>query len=407
LAARASERLASAGKGALDRADFNAGVTLLHRASALLPVGDERRLALAPDLASALHESGHGDEAAQVLDEASSAQSELTRARAAVIRAILRQQSVDGGDAVREVFEQARDHYGLALYWWSVTWVAWGQVQVAEAQRACERALSCLERADYLHGYLADRLRAMLASSYIFGPTYVDQAIERVNAIIEAGSGQVALAFERAVLGRLHAMRGEFELARELAGGARQAYQDAGMLVIAGSVSMSESYVERRAGDPDAAERSLRRGLDLLEQIGDRSFHATVALNLADLCYDRGRFEEAHELCASARATTESHDLFNFVLLDAIEGALLARDGRFDEAVERGRKAVELTAGMDGLEVRAIPRRYLAETLFLVGEIAEAEEVAAEALAIRDRKGDATGAARTGELFQRLGLEVS
>jgi class 3 adenylate cyclase/tetratricopeptide (TPR) repeat protein len=406
LAARASERLASAGRAALDRADFNAGVSLLQRASALLPAGDERRLALAPEFASALHESGRGEEAAKLLDEASAARTELTRARAAVTRAIVIQQAVEGGDAVRAVFEHAGDEVGLALYWWSAAWVAWGKVQVADAQRALELALSSLERAGSLHGHLADSVRARLAASYIFAPTHVDQAIDRVNAIIEAGSGQVALAFERAALGRLHAMRGEFELARELAGGARQAYEDAGMLVVAGGVSMAEGYVERRAGDPDAAERSLRGGLDLLERIGDRGFHGTVALDLAQLCYDLGRFDDARELCASARATTEANDLINFAIADAIEGSLLARDGRFDEAVARGRRAVELTVGTDGVEMLAVPRRYLAETLFLAGETTEANRVAAEALAIRDRKGDVTGAALVRELFERLGLSA-
>jgi len=406
IAARASERLGSAGRAALDRADFNAGVSLLRRASALLPAGDEGRLALAPELALALHESGHGEEAAKLLDEASASRSEVTRARIAVTGAILRQQPVEDGDAVREAFARAGDDEGLALYWWSVYWVAWSDVQVAEAQRALELALSSLERAGSRHGHLADQVRARLAASYAFAPTYVDQAIERVNAIIEAGSGQVALAFERAILGRLHAMRGEFELARELAGDARQAYEDAGMLVVAGAASMAQGYVERRAGDPDAAERLLRDGLDLLERIGDRGFHGTVALELAQLFYDLGRFDDALELCSRARATTESNDLINFAVAGAIEGSLLARDGRFDEGVARGRGAVELTAGTDGLEMLAVPRRYLAETLFLAGETVEAERVAAEALAIRDRKGDVTGAALVRGLFERLGLSA-
>jgi len=81
LAARASERLAAAGSGALDRADFNAGVSLLRRASAVLAPGDQRRLALAPELASALGESGKVDEALELLEEASAAEEELTRAR--------------------------------------------------------------------------------------------------------------------------------------------------------------------------------------------------------------------------------------------------------------------------------------------------------------------------------------
>jgi class 3 adenylate cyclase/tetratricopeptide (TPR) repeat protein len=406
LAARASERLAAAGTGALARADFNAGVTLLRRASAVLPVGDARRLALAPDLALALSESGHADEATGLLDDARAAEDELTRARAAVTLAIVRQQGVEREDEIRAVFERAGDDSGLALYWWSVAWVAWGQTRVVETAQACELALSCLGRAGMLHGYLADFIRARLSSAYVFGPTHVDEAIESVHAIIDAGSGQVALAFERAVLGRLHAMRGEFELARELAGGARQAYEDAGILVIAGSTSMTEAWIEWRAGDLVAAERYLRRGLELLERIGDRGFHATVALYLADVCYQLGRFEDAYELCGSARATTEQSDLINVMFIHAIEGCLLAREGRFEEALERGRRAVALSEASDGLEVLALSRRYLAETLFLAGETAKAGLVAAEALAIRDAKGDATGAARTRELFAAIGLEL-
>jgi hypothetical protein len=94
-------------------------------------------------------------------------------------------------------------------------------------------------------------------------------------------------------------------------------------------------------------------------------------------------------------------------MLDAIEGSLLARQGRVEEAVGQGRRAVALTEGTDGLENLALPRRYLAETLFLAGETAEAGRVGAEALAIREAKGDDTGAARTRELFAALGLEVA
>ena len=139
LAARASERLAAAGSGALDRADFNAGVSLLRRASAVLPVGDERRLALAPELAAALGELGRADEGFEILEEASAAEDAQTRARAAVTRAILRQEQVAGGDAIRDAFEQIGDDYGLALYWWSM---AWGRLGVASSARRRQRRAS-------------------------------------------------------------------------------------------------------------------------------------------------------------------------------------------------------------------------------------------------------------------------
>ena len=202
-------------------------------------------------------------------------------------------------------------------------------------------------------------------------------------------------------------MKGDFGLARELAGGARQEYHDAGVLVTAGAISMSEAWIELRAGDLVAAESVLRDGLELLERIGDRNFHPTVAVTLADLVYGQGRHDEAGTWCATARATAEPGDLVNFVFIDAIEGALLAREGRMEEAEARARRAVELTEGIDFREGRAIARRYLAEVLVRASRTDEAQAVAAEALAIREAKGDVTGAARERELLARLGLTVA
>jgi tetratricopeptide (TPR) repeat protein len=407
LATRASERLAAAGSSALDRADFNAGVSLLRRASAVLPAGDQRRFALAPELAAALAESGNADEAFRLLEEASVAEDELTRARATVTHALIQQQPVAGGDAIRETFERAGDDYGLALYWWSMAWVAWGHVLCTQTAEACERALECLARAGIERGRVADSIRTRLASTYVFGPIHVDDAIQRTEALIAERTGQVALAFARANLGRLCAMRGEFDRARELVAGAREAYRGAGMLVVAGALSMNESRVEWEAGDIEAAARALEEGLALLEEIGDRGFHGTVAVMLADLRYVHGRYDDARALCANARLTTQQDDLFNFILLDAIEGCLLAREGRLGEAIRQCRRAVERSDGMDGLEALAVPRRYLAEALFLAGQAAEARTVALEAIAIRDTKGNTTGAARIREIFEQIGVEVS
>jgi class 3 adenylate cyclase/tetratricopeptide (TPR) repeat protein len=406
LAARASERLAAAGAGALDRADFNAGVSLLRRASAVLPPGDERRLALAPELASALGESGLADEALAILEAASAAEDELTRARAEVMRAIIRQQPVARGEAIREAFERAGDDYGLALYWLSMAWDAWGRVCCAETAEASEQALACLAQAGAERGRVADSIRARLVTTYVFGPIHVDEAIERTEAVILEGTGQVALAYARVILGRLYAMRAEFDKARELVAGARQAYRDAGMLVFAGGLSMPESRVEWEAGKPAAAEQTLEEGLAQLEEIGDRGFHGTVALMLAELRYASGRYDDARALCASARLTTEPSDLFNFVLLDSIEGCLLAQEGRLEEALRQCRRAIEQTDGMDGVEVRAASRRYLGEALFLAAQTDEARTAALEAIAIREAKGDTTGAARTRQVFEKLGLAV-
>src|SRR5262249_29773570 len=72
LARRASAHLAAAGRSALERGDFNAGRTLLGRASDLLPEDDEDRLALAPDYADVLFESGD-ERAWEILERAARA----------------------------------------------------------------------------------------------------------------------------------------------------------------------------------------------------------------------------------------------------------------------------------------------------------------------------------------------
>jgi class 3 adenylate cyclase/tetratricopeptide (TPR) repeat protein len=414
LAARASEHLAVAGRGALDRGDFNAGRSLFRRATGLLPPGDEQRLALAPDYANALFEAGERDEAWELLGEALRTSDPLTRAHVLVTRAywgIVGSADQREREAWREealaIFEEAQDHHGIARYWWAVAIDAWFRLRAMETAEALKRALEHLDRAGLSHGRIAEPIRARLIAAYAASRIPVDEAIPLVRGVGAREAGALASAWERVVLGRLYAMRGEFELARELVRGGRQAYVDAGLLVSAGGISMSEAEIEARAGDTAAAERVLREGLEMLEEIGERGYYPTAALGLADLLYDQGHYDEVREWAEKSRATTGSDDLVNFIELDSIEGALLAREGRFDEAEARARNAVDLTATIDHGETRALSLRYLAEVLALAGRTEDAERVAADALAVRDEKGDVTGAARMRELFARLGLEVT
>jgi len=413
LSAQAAGHLAAAGRGALDRGDFNAGRGLLRRATAVLPPGDERRLALAPDLSVALRESGDHSECDAVLVEARGASDPVTRALVALNEAIgaLAAPSGIGADERRALREEARavleaagHDAGLALYWWGVALEAWFALHAAETAVACEQALAHLEKAG--DARLADVVRARLLSSYRYGPTPVGEAIERVQALRRREDGALAEAWSRTVLGLLLAMQGEIERARELVRGGREAFLDAGLFMTAGGMSMPEAKVEHRAGDFAAEERVLREGLEVLERIGDRSYYPTVALDLGRCLYDQERYDEVGRLCEAARETTGADDLINFVELDRLGGGLLARRGRHEEAEVHVRRAVELAETTDFSEARAWARLMLAETLVLAGRTEEASEEAATGLGHYDAKGDVTGAARARDRLVKLGIEV-
>jgi class 3 adenylate cyclase/tetratricopeptide (TPR) repeat protein len=413
LSVRAADHLAAAGKGALDRGDFNAGRGLLRRAASLLPPGDERRLALAPDLSVALRESGDHVEGEAVLVEARRASDPVTRALVALHESIWSLVSASGAEAdgrralreeARVILEGAGHDEGLALYWWAVALEEWFSLRAAATATACEQSLAYIERSGATR--LAMPVMARLASSYRFGPTPVGEAIERVEAIGRGEQGALAVAWTRSSLGTLVAMQGDIERARELVRGGRQAYFDAGGLMTAGGMSMGDAEVERRAGDDARAEEVLREGLELLERIGDRAYYPTAALQLALCLYEQKRYDETEQLCAAARETTGADDLINFVELEGLEGGLLSQRGNHEEAEEHGRRAIALAETTDFFFARAWSRLMLAETLALGGRMEEAVSEAAIGLAHYDAKGDVTGSARARARLAALRIDV-
>jgi class 3 adenylate cyclase/tetratricopeptide (TPR) repeat protein len=415
LAGRAADHLAAAGQAALDRGDYKAGCSLYRRAARVLPPGDERRFALAPDFVEALFESGDIDEAGAVLAEARAAQEPITRALVAMTDSWF--DVVAAGDAGREqrkgwreeariLFEENGHHYGLALYWWSVALESWADCRAESTAHACERALEYLGRTATTHNGLEIAIRGRAMRSLVFGPTPVVAAIERVQAMSRVDLGILFDASTSTYLGILYAMNGEIERAREHVRVGRQAYLDAGMLVTGAAHAMSEYMVEQRAGDLAAAETSLREGLDVLGRVGDRFYYPTAAVVLARILYEQGRYDEAQVWCDRARETTSADDLVNFVFFEAIEGCVLARRQEFDEAEKRSRSALERSHAIDFTEGRAFVRAYRAEVLALAGRSEEAAAAARDGLSIRQAKGDVTAAARERERLSELGIEV-
>ena len=415
LAERAAERLGAAGLGAMDRGDWGAARNLLRRARALLPEGTDARAALAPELSIALQETGEMEEATRVAREATQASDPVIRARGIVAEAdifaldsAMRAEDARARrDEARVVLEAAGDDLGLAHYWRSRGYDFWAVCRCAESGEAWTRGIEHARAAGAER--LEWELRSYVLSGLVLGDTPVSVALPIVRAALkEAREGSLEEAATQRALAQLLAYRGSIDDARALVAQGVQTFRDAGLLVTAAGWSMSQSEIERRAGDVEAQVRVLRRAHEELERLGDRFFFGTVALSLAGALVDHsGDEKEIDALCAVARERTIPGDLANFIWLDWVESRLLAMRGRLDEAEARARHALESSEETDHFLMRARSRLALAEVLHRAGQQDQAQSVASEALAIHEAKEDVTGAAWWRGYLADLGIPAS
>ena len=415
LAARVSDHLAAAGRGAMDRGDFNAGRSLFRRASGILAEDDPRRSALAPDLALALWESEDLGEAQTALAQAQLSGVPVTAAIASVVEnsidfmsggSIPRDERIARLEDAYQVLEAACHDEGLGYYWWSLAGEKWVSLRAAETVAACEQGLEHFRRAGMFRR--TDDLVWWIRSAYVFGPTPVTEAIERVDALrLEAGDSIQLQAGAATTLARLLAMQGEFEQARELYAFGRDFYRSAGMAVSAAGATLHGAWIEQRSGDVAAWEALLRLGFEDLQALGNQAFFSTVAVYLAQCMYVQGRFDEVRDLCAVVREASPPDDLINFVFADALEGCLLALDGRHEEAAVSLRRAIDRAETTDFYFARSDVRLMHAETLLRAGDEAAASRAAGIGLRFLEDKGDTAGAARARARLDELGIALA
>ena len=414
LARRASGHLGAGGRGALDRGDFNAGRFLFQRAADLLPEGDEDRLALVPDLCEALWEIGHSAPIAALISSARRSSDAVVRAKAAILETRPDLPLWEDSTTDERQHKQARaladleaagHDEGLSLYWWTVGHGAWFRCRAAETAAAMERALEHAERAGA--SWRAELAATWFANSHLFGPIPVPDAIERVEALRARFAGSLLSdAHADVALGMLALMQREPERGRPLVRAGVQTFRDAGLVVSAAGMSMGEAWVEFWAGDLDASEGVLRESLRVLDELDDRGYRPTVALQLADLLYHQGRYDDAEELCVTGRALTTPDDIANFIYLDLLEGGIAAHRGRVEEGEERVRHGISLAETTDFYWFRGSSLVRLAEVLALGGRQAGVSEAAEAGLAHFHEKGDSASAVRARERLAAVGVEV-
>jgi tetratricopeptide (TPR) repeat protein len=396
LAARAVERLQSAAQTAQARADPGTASALLERAVGLTERSN--RSALLPALGAALFDAGRVTDARTVLDDAIMvAVPPAVQARARIEREFVRledETSIGVDAAVRVVddvlplLEREGDLHGQCRAWFLRAIVDWtaGQVERADAAWARAEAFASDDRQRF--GILGWR-----ATAAVLGPTPIDDAIRRCERFRDALSvSPVAVAWALNPLASLHAMRGEFEVAREFLREANETLNQLGGL--GASVSHHEALVRLLAGQPELAEATLRGGAETLAEMTEGSLMATTSAMLAQALYEQGRIDEAYEFCRMAARAGGEDDIVTQVIWRGVEAKILARRGHAAEAEALARDAVEQAELTDLLSHRGDAMLDLGEVLHLCGRDAESEKAVRAGIALHEAKGNVAAIAR-------------
>jgi class 3 adenylate cyclase/tetratricopeptide (TPR) repeat protein len=401
LGERAGELLTTSGRQALLRDDVPAAVNLIERGVALLPQTSASRGFVLLELAVALMRSGAFAAAEGALEEALA----LGRAngdRRLELRSLIEREffriftnAETPPEEITRIAEEAipelealGDDGGVAKAWHLLSEPPVNACRWGERAAALEHALEHAGRAGDARE--AAFVKASLIHAIQLGPTPVDAAVDRANLFLRESEGDRLLtASILSSLAVLLAMRGEFEEARRRWAWAQSLWDELGMAHRRAVRAIDASAIELLAGDVDAAERELRTGYRMLEEIGEVHVRPTVAAYLAAALAQEGRSAEAEELAQFA----ESHAWEDDIVTQVMWRVARARSWAAAEPAEAerlARRAVELAAPTDFLELQATALLALARVLREAGS-PEAASVAAEARAVYERKGNVVG----------------
>jgi class 3 adenylate cyclase/tetratricopeptide (TPR) repeat protein len=405
LGERAAMLLASAGRRAFARDDLPAARTLLERAAAL-PLDPAAQAETLLELGVALRWTGEQARAATVLDDAlehaRALGDERLAARVEIEESTLRAMtdprvSTSELAAVAEeasvVFRTADDDVGLAKAWILLAEAHWIRGSCGDMERVLEDALHAAERGG-AERELRWVMRALMRGA-LLGPRRVEDAILRCRELQERGRGDAALSANGdSMLAVLEAMRGAADEARRLYGRSKRTLEEAGLKTMLASLQMYAGMAELVSGDALAAERELRLGYGLLDDMGEQDRLSTTAAYLARALVAQERFGEADLVARVSEASASEDDLASQVIVRGTRARIVARSNDIGSAEHIARHAVELSRKTDLLGIQGDALVDLADVCTVIGKPQDATSALAEAAALYQRKGNAVCAAR-------------
>ena len=381
LAVRAGAVLAEAGERAFTRDDATAAAKLFSRASELLPPDDARRLRILRHASLALFWTGGVTEARALLEEAVAAAaaagdaSEEWSARLDLAANDL-VTGRGGTDSLLQVAEDAigalqpDDDAALARAWRRVAYAHLLHGRYALSADAAERALAHSRAGD--EHFEESRIVDLLCTSLLWGPTPADAAIERCERMLADAEGNpVMTANVASSLAGLHAMRGDFESARRRARTAETIFLELGLQLAFAGLTQVTGPLELLAGDAAAAERELRRGLEILQP---RDSDGVQRALLAEALFRQSRYDEAAECVRVAAEKDAEGIVLNQVTWRSVRAKL-------EGSEELAREAVALAELTDATNL-------IADALVDLAIVTGDPDDAVGALELYERKGN-------------------
>jgi tetratricopeptide (TPR) repeat protein len=414
LANRASDLLESAARRAGARGDDRAAANLLRRARALLPPEDPRLPPLGVALADALSMVGDLEEAEDLYRETirmAAARIDrrtewLATMEHVALKAHLEPASWNADEVRRTaqqalaVFEELGDHLGLARAWKLLGYGDWYLCRFEPVAKAYERGLVHARRSgdERTRRHLAGSLSAAL----YYGPTPAPEAIARISELLAEEGGRALEADGLVQLAGLHTMQGHFEEGRTLYEQAKAIRWELGLKRGVATATMHAREIHLLGGDADGAVRELLWGYETLEQMGEKAGRSTLAADLAEALYCKGRYEEADHFAHVALQAASPEDVASQVMGRVVSAKLLAVKRMHDDAEETAREAVALAETTDDLFTLGQAYEALAEVLLLANRREEAIAALQAAAEASERKGNLVTAENARGLLDSL-----
>ncbi len=403
LQERAAERLGSAGLRAEARADPNAAVTLLLRASALLEAGDPRRFALLPALAQAYWALGRLEDAYRTFDEAIAGADPDLAAYAYFLKAFAQGlgDSISPFQLERDVrgalsgIEQTASDRTLAAAFLTLGWTLFWGGRLGDAIAAGERAIAFARRTD--ERSLETGALRLVSAAKVQGDvpwSAVEQLAAEMSAAGVDGSMVVSVWAQ--------GMQGNLSEARRISDAHMSELRERGQMLGVYTHLLSRAEIEQACGEPARAEQYLREGWDGLGSLGERGIRSTTGGCLGELLARRGSLTEAASVLDEAMEISTPDDWVTVSQVMIARAFIASMSGDHAAAAALSGEAAGIVDEHEYLPSQARIRLSQGEILLAAGSFDEARAALERARDLSTRKGSTVLVARANELLAQV-----